>query len=109
MDRDELGMMVARNIQAAMERKGLTAPALARLASLNPTGIYDILSGKSRSPRLDTIHKIANALNIPVSQVFEEATADELRQEIIAAVERLPLAERRRLLRTAQVWGEGQA
>lgn len=101
-------MMVARNIQAAMERRDITAPALARMAGLNPTGIYDILSGKSRSPRLDTIHKIAKALNIPVSQVFEEATADELRQEIMAAVEKLPLAERRRILRTAQVWAEEQ-
>ena len=99
-------MLVAANIQAAMTRGGINAADLARRAKLNPTGVYDILSGKSRSPRLDTIHKIASALGVPISLLFEEKTDTELRHAIISAIEALPDVERRRILATARAWAD---
>ena len=65
-------MLVAANIEAAMARRGINPAELARRAGTNSTGVYDILSGKSRSPRLDTIAKIASALSVPISALFEE-------------------------------------
>lgn len=82
MDRDELVMLVASNIQSAMQRRGTNPAELARAAGLNATGIYDILSGKSRSPRLDTIGKIATALHVPVATLFEEKLETDLRNDI---------------------------
>lgn len=104
MDRNEIVMLVARNIQAMIDRKQTNAAELARLAGINPTGVYDIMSGKSRSPRLDTIAKIAAALNVPVSTLFEEQGEADLRQAIIEAVTALSPAERQRILQTAQAW-----
>lgn len=99
-------MLVAANIQSAMERAGTNPAELARAAGLNATGVYDIISGRSRSPRLDTIGKIAAALHIPVAALFEEIQTDDLRAEILAAIARLPDLEKRRILMTARAWAD---
>ena len=104
MERDELTMMMAANIQSIMESKGINAAQLARDAKLNPTGIYDIISGKSKNPRLDTLHKIARALYVPVSSLLEEKSRSEIKDQIVAALEVLPDEEREKLLLTAKVW-----
>lgn len=106
MERDSIVMLVAHNIQAAMARRGTNPAEVARLAGINATGVYDIMSGKSRSPRLDTIGKIAKALNMPIAALFEEPSDDELRQSILDAVYRLPPADRQRMLTTARAWAE---
>ena len=108
MERNELAMLVAHNIQSAMARQGLNPAELARKAKINATGVYDILSGKSQSPRLDTIYKIARALHVPMSYLLEEATEADLRAQIIEAIERLPEGERRRILTTARAWAVDQ-
>lgn len=104
MERDEITMLVASNIEGIMAQKGLTAAKVAARAKLNPTGVYDILSGKSRSPRLDTIAKIAKALDVPVSRLFEEPREGAMREQLVSAFSRLPTDEQRRLVLTAQAW-----
>ena len=106
MDRNELTVIVAANIKGIMGQRGMTAPKLASAAKLNATAVYDILSGKSRNPRLDTVGKLAEALNVPVSLLFEERTDGELRHQIIEAVSRLTQEERVLLLQTAKAWGD---
>ena len=97
-------MTVTANIQAIMERKNLSAPEVARRAGLNQTGVYDILSGKSRSPKIETLGKIAKALNVPVALLFEEPKETELRKEIMTLFSRLSDVEKNRLLLTAKAW-----
>ena len=98
MERDEVVMLVARNIEAAMQRKGSNPFDLAKRAKINPTGIYDILSGKSRSPRLDTLHKIAKGLGVPFSALFADPSEDDLDRELIETLGSMPAEERRRFL-----------
>lgn len=104
MERDEIVTLVARNIQASMAEKGISAAELARAANINPTGVYDILSGKSRSPRLDTIGKIAFALRMPVSRLFQNRTSDELIEQIVDVFSTLDESDQKRLLSTARAW-----
>lgn len=86
MGRIEITMMVARNIEQAMARKGTGPAEVARRAKINPTGVYDILKGKSANPRLDTIHKIAvEGLGIPMAALFMEPNDEELDQELCRA------------------------
>lgn len=105
MERDEITMIVANNIKTRMLSKGLDAAKLARLSNLNPTGIYDILSGKSRSPKIETIAKIAKGLGVPLSAMFDELDEDDLKTEILYVFESLQSdADRERLVQTARAW-----
>ena len=105
MERNEVVMLVARNIEAAMARKGTNPSEVARRAGINPTGVYDILSGKSRSPRLDTLAKIATlGLNMPVSALFAEPTEDDLDQELIETIGMMESGERKRFLTMARAF-----
>ncbi|WP_102869778.1 helix-turn-helix domain-containing protein [Phaeobacter inhibens] len=104
MERDELTMLLATNIQARMAQRGTNAAQLARAAGMNATAVYDILSGKSRNPRLDTIHKIARELGVTVQHLLREKSDDKLRDDISAVLDSLPDEDRRRLLVTAQAW-----
>ena len=87
-----------------MERQKISAPRLAERAQLNPTGIYDILSGKSRSPRLDTIVKIARALGVPAARLLEEERAGGFRHQIVDVFLQLSEDEQRKLILTARAW-----
>jgi transcriptional regulator with XRE-family HTH domain len=103
MERNELVMIVARNLEAAMKRKGTNASELARASGVNPTGIYDILSGKSRSPRLDTLHKIAvHGLHIPIASLLIEPSDNELEQDLVDAIGLMSGQDRRKFLAMAR-------
>lgn len=97
-------MLVAQNISTLMEARGLDAAKLARRADLNPTGIYDILSGKSRSPKIETIGKIARALNVPISVIFDSDPSSRLQDDLMSIYETLPEDQKRLLLQTARAW-----
>ena len=99
MERDAVVMIVARNLDATMARKDTNPSEVARRAGLNPTGVYDILSGKSRSPRLDTLNRIAvQWLGVPLAALLAEPSEDDLSQELIETIGLLPPDERRRVL-----------
>ena len=50
--KDYLKMIAARNIQALIEKRGLPPVGLAPEANLNRTGVFDILKGRVKNPRL---------------------------------------------------------
>lgn len=105
MERNVIVMIVARNIEAAIARQGTNPAEVARRAGINPTGVYDILKGKSNSPRLDTIHKIATkGLGLPMSALFTEPSDEELDRELTDTIARMPPDERRRFLNMAQAF-----
>lgn len=61
IDRDRLRQVI--------KDRGTTARAVSRAISDNDTLVRDILSGKSRNPRSDTMAKIADHLGVPVSEL----------------------------------------
>lgn len=54
------------NLSALMEARGTNPKRLARDAGLGETAIRDIMKGRSDNPKVDTIHKIADALQVPL-------------------------------------------
>ncbi|WP_273523531.1 adenosylcobalamin-dependent ribonucleoside-diphosphate reductase [Rhodosalinus sediminis] len=58
-------------LEVAMKAKGTNAKRLAEAAGLNATAVYDILKGKSKSPRLDTVAALAAALEVSVSHLTD--------------------------------------
>jgi transcriptional regulator with XRE-family HTH domain len=104
MDRDDITAALVANIQALMLRRGLNAHELASRAGLNPTGVYDIISGKSRSPKVENVAKIAKALGVRASQLLEPPTDDALKADLLGAFAQLPAEDQERLLTTARAW-----
>lgn len=104
MERDDLSMLVAHNIEALMRARNLDAAKLARLSKVNPTGVYDILSGKSRSPRLETVSKIAEGLGVPLAMIFERQPVDSMKADLLALFDHLPSDQKALLIQTARAW-----
>lgn len=64
------------NLRAQMRRNGLSQRGLSRLAALDETAVKQILSGRSRSPRLETVARLALALNTPIADLIGERSVD---------------------------------
>ena len=62
---------LAGEIRRRMEGGGFNQKSLARAAGLNETAVRDILIGKSKHPRHDTVQKIAGALGCTLSALIE--------------------------------------
>lgn len=69
---DELTKEFKYNLKAILEsRKGEINPKrLSIEAGLGETAVRDILQNRSASPRLDTVHKLAKALHIPMYRLI---------------------------------------
>lgn len=68
---------LAREITRRMAAGALGQKALALKAGLNETAVRDILVGKSRHPRHDTVEKLAGALGCAVAELLGGAPTAE--------------------------------
>lgn len=82
---------VARQIERRMQALGLNHKSLADKAKINPTGIRDIVEGKSKNPRHDTLQKIAKALGCAIGDLTGERPVRPPKQERGDTVEILEL------------------
>lgn len=62
--------VLIRNLKAAMRNQEINAINLARQADLKPSFVYDILSGKSTNPSTQRLAKIAEVLQIPLTELL---------------------------------------
>lgn len=72
--------LVERRIRRLAERKGLTLVDLAKAANIGRETIYRMF--KSRSPRYDTLSKMARALDTTPGTLLEGAIRDDLRDKM---------------------------
>lgn len=59
------------------ESNNLTLKQLSSISDVGPSTISDIENGKAKNPRMDTLEKLANALNIPVNVFFNNNNTQE--------------------------------
>lgn len=64
-------------LQALLDQRGLSAREVSLSFSTNDSVVKQILNGRSRNPRLNTLASIAQALDVPVSE-FMKPGFDEL-------------------------------
>jgi len=62
---------LARELRRRMEAGGFNQKSLARAAGLNETAVRDILIGKSKHPRHDTVQKLAKTLGCSVMALID--------------------------------------
>lgn len=55
-----------------LDEKGWSRYRLCKEANMAQSTLSDILGGKNVSPKTDTLQRIADALNVPISSFFDE-------------------------------------
>ena len=62
---------ITKTLRKLRETKGLSQEKLARLADVANNTIIKIEAGKNQNPTLDTLSKIANALEVSVDELIK--------------------------------------
>lgn len=63
-------------LEKIMNERKMTAKELAEQSNVSSVSISNILTGKS-SPRVDTLQKIAEVLNVNIRDLFESSFIEE--------------------------------
>lgn len=71
-------------LRALITERNLNPRALSRLVGDNPYLVRDILSGKSRNPRSDTLSAVADALEVPLGAILKGGSTDVVRPSRVA-------------------------
>jgi transcriptional regulator with XRE-family HTH domain len=66
--------MLAQRLRTLREQRGFTQYSLAKASGLTASYIYKLEDGKARRPSYDTLQKLADALEIPVSDLADEVS-----------------------------------
>lgn len=85
----EKGRIIMDTISAIRDRllhlcaeRSITINKLATISALPPSSIKNILYGKSRDPKILTIKKICDGLDITLADFFNSPEFESLEQEI---------------------------
>ena len=62
---------IAKTVKRLREKMGLSQEKLARLADVSNNTIINIEAGKQDNPTIETLKKIAKALNIPIEDLIK--------------------------------------
>jgi transcriptional regulator with XRE-family HTH domain len=106
MDRDPATLLIANNLARLMDERGINATALAETSGLNRTAIYDIMSERSKSPKISTVAKIAAGLNVPLSDLFLTVSQIEGQAELMRLFASLDPGEQQKLSQIAKAWSD---
>lgn len=63
-------MIQSTKIKKLREKKGLSQEKLARLADVSNNTIVNIESGKQTNPTIETVSKIAKALDVSIEELL---------------------------------------
>lgn len=69
-------------IKEVLSEKGMSAKELAAACGLSEMGMSNIMTGKSQ-PNANTIVRIAQALNVPCGELFDDYHAEDKDNRII--------------------------
>jgi len=64
--------MIRLRLKEVLEEKGVGMGKLSRLSDVSYSTIFRIVNDPTYSPSLNTLERIAKALNVPVSALYEE-------------------------------------
>ena len=62
---------IAKIVKQLREKTGLSQEKLARLADVSNNTIINIEAGKQNNPTIETLKKIAKALNVPIEDLIK--------------------------------------
>lgn len=65
-------MSIANNVKKIRAKKGLSLEKVARLADLSLSTVVKIEDGTNKNPTIDTLSKIAKALDVGVDDLIQK-------------------------------------
>jgi predicted transcriptional regulator len=86
-----------RKLEQIMAEKGMKAPEVARLARLNRRMVYDIIEGRSQSPKIETVFKIADALSVHPGELLGFGAGVALHPRLAELLKQYPIDDQERL------------
>jgi len=63
--------VIANRIIELCKVKGITVNKLATLSGITQSTLDDVVKGKTKNPKLKTLHKIAEGLDMTISQFLD--------------------------------------
>ncbi len=86
------------NLLRLMKERDLKAAPLSRKAGLNPRAVKDIEEGRSGSPKLSTVFKLAKALEVDPGEMLGLGPRRKIHPELAAYLEQYDESEQERIL-----------
>jgi len=90
--KDKVSERVAQAIKARRERVGLTLRGLATRSGVSPSMISDVERG-AKSPTVSTLAALTDALEIPISALFEDPAQRSRRIHVSRATKRSQIVD----------------
>lgn len=98
-----------QNLRAVLERTGLKKATVARMAGVNARGVTDILEGRSESPKLSTVFKIAQALGEDPGEMLGLGPRPKIQADLAAFLARYDETDQQRFLSALRLFeGRGE-
>lgn len=69
---------VIRRLTALCAERGITVNKLATLSGITQSTVDNLMKGKTRNPKLKTLHKLAIGLNMTVSELLDFPEMNEI-------------------------------
>lgn len=78
----ENGTIISRRILQLCNERGITVGKLCSTAGTTSSTIYEIMTGATKNPRVFTLKKLCDALDITLSEFFDTPEFNDMDQEI---------------------------
>ena len=63
--------VIVKRLQELVAEKNITVNRLATLSGITQSTVENIMAGKTRNPKLKTLHKLATGLQMTVSELLD--------------------------------------
>lgn len=63
--------IIIKRLMDLCTQKGITVNKLATLSGITQSTVEDIINGKTKNPRLKTLHKLAIGLDMTISELLD--------------------------------------
>lgn len=69
--------VIRRRLEYLIDQRGITVNRLATLSGITQSTVENIIHGKTRNPKLKTLHRLACGLDMTVSELLDFPEMDE--------------------------------
>lgn len=96
------GAFFIESLKQALRESGLSEAELSVKAGLNRRAVTDLREGRVQSPKISTVFRLANALNLDPGEMMGLGKRPDVNEELARFLEAYPKEEQLRFLAVLQ-------